>query len=147
VVGYPVTDETATPDGLGRFNHFQRGSVYWTPSTGAWEVHGAIRAHWAALGWERSVVGYPVTDETATRDGLGRFNRFQGGAIYWTPSTGAVEVHGPIFDTYASVGGPQSRLRYPTADVTPTALGARSIFQGGSIDWNRLTGQTVIVYT
>ena len=40
---YPVTDETGTPDGVGRFNHFEGGSIYWTPGTGAKEVHGAIR--------------------------------------------------------------------------------------------------------
>jgi uncharacterized protein with LGFP repeats len=27
-------------------------------------VHGAIRDKWAALGWERGVAGYPLTDET-----------------------------------------------------------------------------------
>src|SRR5947207_1389749 len=86
VLGYPVTDETGTPDGIGRFNHFSNaGSIYWTPGTGAWSVHGAIRDKWASLGWERSVLGYPVTDETGTPDGIGRFNHFSNaGSIYWT---------------------------------------------------------------
>jgi len=55
-LGAPLNDETGTPDGIGRFNHFQGGSIYWTPATGAHEVHGAIRDKWASLGWERSVV-------------------------------------------------------------------------------------------
>jgi uncharacterized protein with LGFP repeats len=64
VLGYPTTDETGTPDGLGRFNHFEGGSIYWTPNTGAWEVHGLIRGYWAANGWERNTnLGYPITDE------------------------------------------------------------------------------------
>ena len=64
VLGYPTTDETGTPDGFGRFNHFQAGSIYWTPGTGAHEVHGLIRAFWAAGGWERnSGLGYPISDE------------------------------------------------------------------------------------
>lgn len=64
VLGYPTTDETGTPDGVGRFNHFQAGSIYWTPGTGAHEVHGLIRAFWAAAGWERnSALGYPISDE------------------------------------------------------------------------------------
>lgn len=34
--GYPVTDELPTPDGRGRYNHFENGkSIYWTPQTGA----------------------------------------------------------------------------------------------------------------
>jgi uncharacterized protein with LGFP repeats len=146
-VGYPITDENGTPDGIGRYNHFQRGSIYWTPSTGAWEVRGAIRAHWAALGWETGAVGYPITDESGTPDGIGRYNHFQRGSIYWTPSTGAWEIHGPNLNAFISVGGTQSPLRFPTSDVTPTLLGARSTFQGGYIDWDKLTGQTSIVYT
>ena len=49
---YPVNDETATPGGgVGRYNHFQCGSIYWKPATGAHEVHGAIRNLWAGMGW------------------------------------------------------------------------------------------------
>jgi hypothetical protein len=64
ILGYPRTDETGTPDGVGRFNHFQSGSIYWTPGTFAHEVHGLIRDRWASLGWERNPqLGYPITDE------------------------------------------------------------------------------------
>jgi uncharacterized protein with LGFP repeats len=64
VLGYPTTDETGTPDGIGRFNHFEGGSIYWTANTGAWEVHGLIRGFWAANGWERNPnLGYPISDE------------------------------------------------------------------------------------
>ncbi|MFP2933678.1 N-acetylmuramoyl-L-alanine amidase, partial [Pyxidicoccus sp. 3LG] len=83
VLGRCVTSELATPDGVGRFNHFQNGSIYWTPATGAWEVHGLIRQRWEALDWERSPLGYPITGETVTPDGVGRFNHFQNGSIYW----------------------------------------------------------------
>lgn len=88
--GYPVTDETGTPDGIGKYNHFHNGgSIYWTLATGAHEVHGAIREKWASLGWERSVLGYPTTDELPTPDRRGRMNQFQHGTIYWYPETGA----------------------------------------------------------
>ena len=147
VVGYPVTDEIGTPDGIGRFNHFQYGSIYFTPQTGAWEVHGAIRAHWAALGWERSVVGYPTSDETPVGDGIGRYNKFQHGTIYWSPTTGAFEVHGAILQAYLSVQATRSRLGYPTSDVFPTLAGSRSTFQGGYIDWYAFANQTSITYT
>ena len=57
------------------------------------------------LGWERSFLGYPLTDETATPDGVGRYNHFQGGSIYWTPATGAHEVHGAIRGQWATSAG------------------------------------------
>ncbi|PSN14865.1 hypothetical protein C7293_09780 [filamentous cyanobacterium CCT1] len=91
-LGQPETDELTTPDGVGRFNHFQGGSIYWTPSTGAHEVHGAIRDKWAELGWERSWLGYPITDEIEFPEG-GRVSSFQHGTIYWWPDTGAIELN------------------------------------------------------
>ena len=62
-LGYPTTDETGCPDGVGRYNHFEAGSIYWSPATDAHEVHGLIRDLWAGQGWERGALGYPLTDE------------------------------------------------------------------------------------
>jgi uncharacterized protein with LGFP repeats len=141
-VGYPSTDETGTPDGVGRYNHFQGGSIYWTPQLGAHEVHGSIRALWSSLGWERSLLGYPLTNETATPDGKGRYNHFQGGSIYWTPTTGAHEVHGSNRALWASLGWERSLLGYPTTNetTTPDGRGRYNHFQGGSIYWTPTTG-------
>jgi uncharacterized protein with LGFP repeats len=147
VVGYPITDERPASDGLGRFNNFQYGSVYWTPQTGAWEIHGEIRRHWTALGGVSSVVGYPTSNETGLPDGTGRYNTFQRGNVYWSPATGAHEVHGPILQAYLSVRATQSALGYPTSDVFSTSSGTRATFQGGYIDWLSATNQTVITYT
>jgi uncharacterized protein with LGFP repeats len=146
-LGMPTTDELSTACGGGRFNHFQGGSIYWTPATGAHEVHGAIRSKWASLGWECSFLGFPLTDETTTPDGIGRFNHFQGGSIYWTPATGAHEVHGAIRDRWASLGWERSRLGYPTSDELVWAgTGRVSRFQGGSIYWSPIFG-TIVVYS
>ena len=133
-LGYPLTDETTAPDGVGRYNHFQGGSIYWNPGTGAHEVHGAIRGLWASLGWERSFLGYPLTDETTTPDGIGRYNHFQGGSIYWTPSTEAHEVHGAIRAKWSSLGWERSFLGYPLTNetTTPDGIGRYNHFQGGS---------------
>src|SRR5262249_51355299 len=102
-LGSPVTDEMATADGIGRFRHFQGGSIYWHPETGAHEVHGDIRKKWASLGWESGVVsafgwqiGYPLTDELSMADGIGRVTHFQTASIYWHPDTGAHFIGGAI---------------------------------------------------
>jgi hypothetical protein len=143
-LGYPITDETGTPDGVGRYNHFQGGSIYWNPATGAHEVHGAIRDKWSSLG-KISFLGYPLTDETGTPDGVGRFNHFQGGSIYWIPATGAHEVHGAIRDKWASMGFERSFLGYPTTDETAVTLpvvgdARMSTFERGSIIWTANMG-------
>jgi uncharacterized protein with LGFP repeats/glucose/arabinose dehydrogenase len=139
-LGYPTTGETGTPDGVGRFNHFTGGSIYWTPGTGAQEVYGGIRERWRELGWERSYLGYPMTGETGTPDGVGRFNHFTGGSIYWTPGTGAQEVYGGIRERWREFGWERSYLGYPTSGEYSTQDGRRSDFQGGYITWSPGTG-------
>ncbi len=62
-------------------------SIYWTPQTDAHEVHGAIRDKWASLGWERSRLRYPVSDERGFPGE--RVSEFEGGVIVWTPAGGA----------------------------------------------------------
>jgi hypothetical protein len=34
-MGYPISDETNTPDALGRVSHFRHGDIVWHPETGA----------------------------------------------------------------------------------------------------------------
>lgn len=86
-LGRPLTSEMRTPDGVGRFNHFQNGSIYWTPQTGAQVIYGAIRDKWANDGWERGPLGYPISDERYVPGG--RASYFQHGRIVWSRTTGA----------------------------------------------------------
>ena len=86
LLGLPITDETACPDGVGRYNHFARSaSIYWSPTTGPFHLRGAIRFRWASTGWEQGPLGYPVRDQ----DGLSglpspdvHWSHFQGGMIF-----------------------------------------------------------------
>jgi uncharacterized protein with LGFP repeats len=146
-LGYPTTDESGTPDGVGRYNHFSNGgSIYWTPNTGAWSIHGSIRDRWTSMGRETSVLGYPITDENSTPDGVGRYNHFQGGSIYWSPSTGAWEVHGNIRNTWSSLGWERSRLGYPVSNEYGVPGGRRNDFQHGSITWIAASGAIQVIY-
>lgn len=147
LLGYPQTDETATPEPnpRGRFNHFQRGSIYWHPETGAHEIRGAIRQKWAELGWERSLLGFPVSDESPTPapNPEGRFNHFQRGSIYWHPETGAHEVHGAIRELWAANGWERLRFGFPTSDETAmdaNETGRFSRFQRGVVAWTPALG-------
>ena len=141
-LGAPLNDETGTPDGVGRYNHFQNGSIYWTPQTGAHEVHGQIRDKWASLGWERSSLGYPISDETDLGDGRGRYSNFQGGTIFWSAKTGAHFIFGKIMPKWVSLRGGRGFLGYPVTDelTTPDGRGHYVHFEGGSIYWTPQTG-------
>ena len=141
----PTTPETPTPDGVGRYSHFANGvSIYWSPTTGAWSVMGAIRAHWSQLGWEAGPLGYPVTHEQTVAPGVRR-STFGGGEVYWSPATGAQAVYGSIGVTYRSLGAHASRLGLPTRSEYGIVGGRRADFRGGSITWTP-TGGTVVRY-
>ncbi|WP_409494751.1 LGFP repeat-containing protein [Amycolatopsis sp. cmx-11-12] len=85
--GAPTTDETSTPDGVGRFNHFAGGgSIYWTVATGPHLIYGGIKKRWQELGWERSYLGYPTSGELDVPGG--RCSDFQHGSIFYNSATG-----------------------------------------------------------
>lgn len=92
LLGFPTTDTAATPDGRGRFTHFTGtggASLYVNPARNqAYAVYGAIRVRWSQLGWERSRLGYPTSDEVAVSGG--RRNTFDRGSLTWNARTGAV---------------------------------------------------------
>ncbi|GAB3555499.1 hypothetical protein GCM10027444_33320 [Actinopolyspora lacussalsi] len=92
-LGYPTTDQRITPDGQAAYNHFNGAggsSIYFSKSVGsAHTVYGGIRDRWQQLGWERSYLGYPTSDEMTTENGDRRVN-FQGGYVIYSPETGEI---------------------------------------------------------
>ncbi|TSD99843.1 hypothetical protein FOS14_10700 [Skermania sp. ID1734] len=120
VLGYPTTDEIVNPDPvapIGRRQVFQGGTIYWKLNE-AYYVAGAIRDKWGQTGWEQGFLGYPMSDEIKLPDGRGRMNRFEkgNGVIYWSPTTGAWPVIGPILEKWAAAGYERSSFGYPIGD-------------------------------
>ncbi len=139
-LGAPVTDETGTPDGVGRFNHFEFGSIYWTPTTFGVAIWGPFRERWAALGWERGRLGYPTLDPTQSPGQPGWFARFQGGNMYArTNGAPAFEVWGGILAEYGRLGWEKSFLGYPLTGEQDSgrwcSSGRFNQFEHGFIDW------------
>jgi len=139
-VGYPTSDELAVGDGRGQVSHFERGSYWWTPSTGAHEVRGSIAQTWLALGGHRSALGYPRSSETGLPDGRGRVNRFEGGEVYWSPTTGAHEVRGAIRQRWQALGAERGALGYPTSSERAVPGGRAGSFERGTLTFDTRTG-------
>lgn len=131
--------ENVCADGVGHYQHYQTGeSIYWHPDTGAHLIYGLIKGKWANLGWEKSVLGYPNTDEADAESSLGRFNNFQRGTISW--KNGASEafiVYGPILDKWALQGWDSGALGFPLNDeqieISPAGIIKKQTFEGGQI--------------
>jgi LGFP repeat len=126
--------------GFGFYQVYQNGVIYWRTDIGAFWVHGSIHDKYRGLRGEGGFLGYPKTDETGVSDGVGRFNHFEGGSIYWYPSTGAFEVHGAIRDAWSNIGWETSFLGYPVSDEHYANGWRVSDFQNGTIRWSSQDG-------
>ncbi|MDN5546736.1 MAG: esterase [Rhodococcus sp. (in: high G+C Gram-positive bacteria)] len=139
-LGFPRTPELGTPDGRGRFNHFQNGSIYWTPQTGAHPVSGDILTEWSAQGWEGGPLGYPTADEIATPGKPGKVQGFEIGAMY-SSANGTHAVLGMIMGKYGELGWENGWLGFPKSNEVPIKDNGRfTEFEGGNIYWSPGTG-------
>ena len=140
-LGLPTSGETAgTLNGVRR-NTFSTGAIYWSPSTGAQDVYGAIYGKYKELGAERSILGLPTSGETAAGVPGARTNRFSGGTILWSPSTGAQEIYGAIYGRYLQLGAEAGPLGLPTSGETAVSGGRMNTFIGGRIVFHSDSGQ------
>lgn len=119
---------------------FERGRIYASPQTGAFEVHGLIHEHYLSASASAGRLGLPISDEEAVRSAsgseIGRVSEFEGGAIYYSVNTGAHELHGPILHTYRMLGGPAGELGFPVTGELAAANGIRYAgFEQGVIVW------------
>lgn len=115
--GYPITDELPTRKGRGLYNHFRalhlpnrpEASIFWSKTTGAHAVYGAIRDRWAQLDWEAGRLGFPKSDEYQAKMNGGTFKRvdFEKGYIIWSLKSGAREKINPVHD-HGSASNPVS---------------------------------------
>jgi len=88
-VGAPVSPEIVVEDGRGRVRVYDQATIYWSPETGAHEVHGSIRDEFLKAGGVTGRLGYPTSDEQAASDGRTRVVNFERGTITWSPAVGA----------------------------------------------------------
>jgi uncharacterized protein with LGFP repeats len=104
------------PDNRGRYAVYRGGRIYWTPSTAAHEVHGAILATWFRFGDVFGALGYPGSDTKSSGDRRSRYSNFERGRIYqW--SAGTFEIHGSIYVKHETMHGVYGFLGYPRSDV------------------------------
>jgi uncharacterized protein with LGFP repeats len=111
---------------------------------GPFGVWGLIGVRWRALGAQAGILGFPLTDEGPLPDGRGRVSWFEGGAVFWTPTTGAHDVRLPILHEWFQRGGPLGRLGYPVSDTEQLdATHHRVRFERGALVADLATGAVI----
>ena len=133
-MGYPRSGGVV---GVGGSRHqiFEGGIAYWRPGGRVSFIHGSILNAWAASGWERSWLGLPTSNETASTKG-GVFQRFERGVAYWSPATGAQFVGEPVLSAWGAYGYQTGAMGYPRSGGVVGVGGSRhQIFEGGIAYW------------
>ena len=145
-LGWPTHSVGRTRDGAGHVGRFQRGSIWWSPDTGAHALTWQVEWAWNASGAELGPLGYPQQGVTATQDGVGRFARFEGGSVWYSPRTGSRAMSGPVEAAWLSTGAERGALGYPTHGTAPTrdGVGRFARLQGGDIYWSPATGARIL---
>ena len=122
--------ELTTPDGRGRYAHYENGSVYWTPENGARPIPTYLRATYEELGWEAGPLGYPIAFHTVLADG--EVQAFEKGVLYRKGHPGQNEkpgyfVTGKIGERWKREGFENSSFGWPTSNEI--SVGDGSIIQ------------------
>lgn len=94
LLGPVVAPERQITDKRGRFARYQKGNIYWSPTTGANEVHGSVLGYFEKQGSVRGSLGYPVSDLVPVGSQGLREQRFERGVLRLTP-TGRVYLANP----------------------------------------------------
>jgi uncharacterized protein with LGFP repeats len=97
LLGFPVSNVKATVDKSnvrGFFQEFnkgiQDGAIYYVNGS-TYEVHGGIYAQWKKIGAEKSLLGYPISDEfSISKVKDGKQSNFTNGILYWNPTNNEV---------------------------------------------------------
>ncbi|MDL9938674.1 N-acetylmuramoyl-L-alanine amidase [Gordonia sp. ABSL1-1] len=135
-----TTGEAACKDGVGRFAHFENGSVYWHPTTGARPIPKLLMEAYEALDWERGPLGYPTAFHSilpiATAPKVGDVQAFQGGVLYRRYGQPGFYVHGVIGARWAREGYEAGPLGWPISDEYVDGTGRRQDFENGTLVWD-----------
>jgi TIR domain/LGFP repeat len=142
-LGFPLTPEISaaasqygTPGLYQRFEGLQYyeedvcrltdrcgATVYWSEQYGAHGTWGSIGAYYELR--EKGTqgrLGFPIADEAEVGPSLpeaggtvGWYQRFEGGAIYYSAKTGVISVYEPIAEYLESRGGVHSSVGFPVS--------------------------------
>ena len=141
-IGAPTSPELSGLRNGGSYRCYAVGCILYSPASGAHLTTGAIRAKWAATGFENGALGYPTGDEVPGLRNGGVYQNYQGGAILWSPASGAHLSIGGIRNVWARTGYENGVLGYPLTDEVGGLRdgGVYQNYQGGAIIWSPASG-------
>lgn len=143
-IGARITDGEGDAIDGGKYAHFENGSIYWHPTTGAFAIPKAIFEKYEQLRWEQSYLGFPIGRHTVltnptTGEPWGDVQGFQGGAIYRRYGQSGYAVTGMIRAYWNRAGFENGRFGRPISDeiwADDTGTVRYQNFEHGRITWS-----------
>ncbi|WP_309130040.1 N-acetylmuramoyl-L-alanine amidase [Brevibacterium sp.] len=145
LTGAPVATMKALSNPDGWYQHFANGTVYWSSATGAHFNTGGIRTAYAALGYEKGILGFPSSDEIRFKYRSNAvYQTFRNGMITYSSTTKGQPLSHGMLGRWKALGWERSRLGLPTSGEFASAGKTRQNFEGGYMTYK--TGEGVKVY-
>jgi S-formylglutathione hydrolase FrmB len=140
-LGYPTGEEQKVAGGFAQ--HFEHGSIYWSPETGAVPVKKDVMDAWGKHKWESGAFGFPVAAAEQTKNGA--VQEFSNGVAVRDKDGKVHMIEGQIGKKYLEAGGPDdSGLGFPKSEEIKVKGGAFTQFEHGNIYWSGSTGAHII---
>jgi LGFP repeat len=145
-LGSSITAETTTPNGLGIYQEFQNGIIYFTTDYGACILGSRIVEKWKSDSVAKALtannsttvrdyLGFPIAD-TSTHARNGQVCYFERGMI-----VDSTVVYGQIYAIYRKNADINGWLGFPKSDEQISANGGRvSFFEQADIYWHPNAG-------
>ena len=139
-IGYPKGKLVYTNNQTEAWQEYEKGYIFWSQQSGAWESKGDIRERWGQLGYQTGTLGYPTGAENW--DGRGWWQSYQNGAIIGTVKTGFWESMGPIRERWDQLGYQTGTLGYPTGKIVYSSdkKSAWQQYENGYLYWQKDAG-------
>ncbi|MFC5338897.1 hypothetical protein ACFPII_10335, partial [Leucobacter denitrificans] len=139
-LGFPKGVESGLPAGAKQ--EFEKGTIYYTGSTGAGSVNGAIKELYESHGGPNGFMGYPVGVEQRVSGAVKQ--EFANATVYYTGATGAASVHGAIRAKFEELGGVLSFLGVPIDEEIIEGNFIRQEFARGTAFYSGATGVSTV---
>ena len=142
--GEPTGTERSLSNPDGAYQHFTKGTVYWSNATGAHLNKGGIRTAYRAVGYEKGKLGFPTSDEVTFKyRSSAVYQNFQSGIITYSSTTKGQPLSHGFLGKWKSLGWERSSLGLPTSGEYSSNGKTRQNFEKGYMTYTASEGVKV----
>ncbi|RAC13957.1 hypothetical protein DN539_32290, partial [Burkholderia multivorans] len=143
--GEPTGTERSLSNPDGAYQHFTKGTVYWSSASGAHLNKGGIRTAYGAIGYEKGRLGFPTSDEVTFKYRSNAvYQNFAGGIITYSSTTKGQPLSGGFLGKWKSLGWERSSLGLPTSGEYTSNGKTRQNFEKGYMTYTAREGVKLV---